>query len=282
MSSIFGRLSFDFDSSKFGEAEPLSNQSISYYETVGNQLKDWQYDDIVNSTASREQYFRNPISNVCLDIKVSANSLFEVSNGVYFTSNPSTGNLISSTASSLILEIDALRSHTDNVSGVSSSSMSTGIPSYDLMVAVGNEITRLLVNQEDIANTSGVLGSATSLFIEDDLTVYFSILENDVSLVNSSITIISTEDPENPGEFIDSLESNLSISQVTSVYNNVSSFYTFVNTRRTHDWQFFENSLNVLNDLSSVNRFTFVGNTQIYLINNYIGTEKLKNIIANT
>ena len=151
MSSIFERLSFDFDSSKFGEAEPLSNQAISYYETVGNQLKDWQYDDIVNSTASREQYFRNPISNVCLDIKVSANSLFQVSNGVYFTSNPSTGNLISSNASSLILEIDALRSHADNVSGVSSLSMSPGIPSYDLMVAVGNEITRLLVNEEDIA-----------------------------------------------------------------------------------------------------------------------------------
>ena len=276
MASIFERLSFNFDSSKFGDIELLGNTSIDYYNSISTNLKDWQYQDIINSTAGREQYFVNPVAQVCSDIKISANSLYLNSLNVSFENDETTGNLISPKSQ------DEFKSHTDNVSGVSTLSMSQGIPSYDLMVAVGNEITRLIVTEENIANTSGVFGSATSLFVGDDLDTYLTILQNDVDLVDSSIRLEEIVDPEDPNTTIQIEVSNLTIGQVASVYNNVSSLYTLINTRRTEDWQFFQNSLDILSDLANVTRFTYVGNTQISLINQYIGTEKLKTIIANT
>jgi hypothetical protein len=282
MASIFERLSFNFDSSKFGDIELLGNTSIDYYNSISTNLKDWQYQDIINSTAGREQYFVNPVSQVCSDIKISANSLYLNSLNVSFENDETTGNLISPKSQDVYIEIDEFKSHTDNVSGVSTLSMSQGIPSYDLMVAVGNEITRLIVTEENIANTSGVFGSATSLFVGDDLDTYLTILQNDVDLVDSSIRLEEIVDPEDPNTTIQIEVSNLTIGQVASVYNNVSSLYTLINTRRTEDWQFFQNSLDILSDLANVTRFTYVGNTQISLINQYIGTEKLKTIIANT
>jgi hypothetical protein len=277
--TIYNRLEFNFDKNKFGNAKDLPKQSIDYYKILDTNLKDWQYDDVSNDTVDITQYFKNPVANVSLSIQTSANLLFQSSNGVVFQNNETTGNLIPTTAQTLTIEMQQFKRHTDNVSGVSSEPMFPGIPSYDLIVAVGNEITRIVVNEDDITDTSGVLGSATSLFVGSDLNQYLTILTSDISLVNNSISVITTGDPENPETI---LVSNLTSQQVNSVYSNVSTLYTLVNGRRLHDWNFFENSLDVLMDVSMVTRFSSVGNLQKTLINEYIGTEKLKNIIANT
>lgn len=277
--TIYSRLQFSFDTNKFGDAKDLPKQSIDYYKALDTNLKEWQYNDVSNDTAGRTEYFRNPVSAVTINLTTKSNQLFGAANGVTFQNNVPTGNLIASTAQNLSIELPKFKSHTDNVSGVSSDPMYPGVPSYDMIVAVGNEITRIIVNEDDITDTSGVLGSATSLFIEPELNQYLTILTNDVSLVNNSISIV-VPDPENPSEI--SYVSNLTSQQITSVYNNVSSIYTLVNGRRLHDWNFFQKSLDVLTDVSMVNRFSAVGNLQKTLINDYIGTEKLKNIIANT
>lgn len=277
--TIYSRLEFNFDKNKFGDAKELPKQSIDYYKALSTNLKSWQYDDVSNDTAGRTEYFRNPVSAVTINLTTKSGQLFDAANGVTFQNNVPTGVLIATTADNLTIELPKFKSHTDNVSGVSSEPMSPGVPSYDMIVAVGNEITRVIVNEDDITDTSGVLGSATSLFIESELNQYLTILTNDITLVNNSISI-TVPDPENPSVF--EYVSNLTNQQITSVYNNVSSLYTLVNSRRLHDWNFFQNSLDVLTDVSMVNRFSAVGNLQKTLINDYIGTQKLKNIIANT
>lgn len=280
--TIYSRLDFNFDINKFGDAKELPKQSIDYYKSIPPNLKDWQYNDVANSSVSRTEYFRNPVGQISLDILVASNLLFQTSNGVSFENNTSTGELIPVVATNLQIEMNKFKSHTDNVSGVSSEPMYPDIPSYDMMVAVGNEITRIVVNEDNITNTSPILGSATSLFVENDLNQYLTILTNDESLVNNSIRIESVPDPENPNTTIEIYISNLTSQQVNSVYANTSSILSFVTDRRTHDWNFFKNSVDILNDVAMVTRFTNVGSIQKTLINDYIGTEKLKNIIANT
>lgn len=280
--SIYSRLGFSFDTNKFGDAKDLPKQSLDFYKSIDTNFKEWQYNDISNSTASRTEYFRNPVSTVSNNIKIASDAMFATANGVSFENNTSTGSLIPTTAQSLSIEITNFKRHTDNVSGVSSDPMYPGIPSYDMIVAVGNEITRIVVNEDNITDTSGLLGSATSLFIEPDLNQRLTILTNDIALVNNSIRVETAPDPLDPMLTISVKISNLTSQQVTSVYNNVSSTYTLVNTRRTHDWNFFQKSLDILTDVSMVTRFTSVGTVQKELINDYIGTEKLKNIIANT
>jgi hypothetical protein len=281
--TIYERLSLNFDTTKFGNVNVLGQKTIDYYNQFPDDLKDWQYDAIVNSDAGKQEYFQNPLSIVCDNLKVAVDELSIVSSGVDFENNPTTGNLIYSTAVTTSSEIIAFKSHTDNISGSSTESMSTAnVPSYDMVLSIGNEIQRMVTKKEEIANASPFLGSLTSLFIGDDLEEYLQKISSDKELVNNSIRIETSPDPEDPELTISTEISNLSSANVTSVYSNINSLYTLINTRRLEDWAYYVRSKDVLNDYFLVKRLDNVGTTQTNLISEYIGTEKLKNIIANT
>lgn len=286
-SSIYERLSLNFDTAKFGNVNVLGQTTINYFESVSDPLEEWQYNDVINSTSGNDQYFQNPLSDLCDDLKIAVDAMITTSNAVNFVNNPSTGNLIYSTSVTTSSEILAFKSHTNNISGVSTEAMAQDVPNYDMSISYGNEVLKYVISEDEgmnveTANASAALGSLTSLFIGDDLNEYLTIITNDVSLVNSSITITQVEDPENPGLFIDEKESNLTSVQVSSIYSNVSSFYTLINTRRTEDWAYFVRMRDTVLDIYRTKKFKYIGNTQKSLINQYIGTEKLKNIIANT
>jgi hypothetical protein len=281
--TIYERLNLNFDTTKFGNVNVLGQSTLDYFSLTLQPLKEWQYSDIVNANAGKDQYFRNPLAGICDDLKISLDQLSSVSNGVIFENNELTGNLISSTASSASIEILEFKSHTDNISGVSAESMSPNVPNYDMVMSFGNEILKYVVNENpEGANASAFLGSLTSLFIEDDLEEDYISISTDVDLVSNSIRIEIVEDPEDPNSTIEIAVSNLLSNQVTSVYSNVSSLNSLVSTRRTEDWSYFTRMKETVTDIYTVKRFDSIGNTQIQLFNQYIGTDKLKNILANT
>jgi hypothetical protein len=279
MPTIYERLGLNFDTDKFGEANVLGEKTLNYLKIQRDTLKDWQYDDIANGTAGNEQYFRNPIAVYCDLIKLTTENLVTNSTSVdyanSFPSSPEGGELINTISNNLIIAIDALKSHTDNISGLVSFMSSMEIPNYDMIISVGSEILRLTVQEDDIANASPMLGSMTSLFIAEDLENSTIILNTDSQLLANSISLIEGEE----GSII---TSSLTANQINSIVSNVNTAYALVNGSRLHDWNFYNNSRLVLQDMMRVNRFSFLGNTQTYLINNYIGTEKLKNSLANT
>jgi hypothetical protein len=285
--TIYERLALNFDTTKFGNVSILGQATIDYYRLSSLGIKDWQYDDIVNSTAGRGEYFQNPLSGVCDNLKIVVDNMIESSNTTLFENNPSTGNLIYSTAVSSSPEIVAFKSHTDNISGTYTETMSANIPNYDMAVTYGNEVLKMVISFDEgmnaeTANASTFLGSLTSLFIGDDLDDYLTILTTDAATVNNSIYYQTVEDPEDANLTINIKYSNLSSVVVSGIYDNVNSFYTLINTRRLEDWAYFTRLKDTMFDYYSVKRFDSIGNTQISLINQYIGTEKLKNIIANT
>jgi hypothetical protein len=279
MPTIYERLGLNFDTEKFGEANVLGEKTLNYLKYQRDTLKDWQYDDIANATAENSQYFKNPIATYCIAMKPLAQNLVTNSTSVdyanSFPSSPEDGELLNTISGNLVIAIDALKSHTDNISGLVPYMSNVEVPNYDMIISIGSEILRLTVQQDDIANASPMLGSMTSLFIASDLEANTIVLTTDSNTLANSISFI--EGPEGP-----LLSSNLSANQLSSMVNNVSIAYTLVNGRRQHDWNFYNNSRLVMQDLMRVNRFSVIGNTQTYLINNYIGTEKLKNSLANT
>ena len=278
MTTIYERLDLNFDTDKFGDVNVLDEKTIRYYTEFPNRLKDWQYADITGAPISRSDYFRNPVINVSSELRVTVNSMIQIANGVSYANSPNTGAQIYNTAVSTLPEVDAFITHTNNVSGVSAQSMSSaGIPSYDLALSVGNEMLRIVVSEEEILNASPFLGNFTSLFIEDDLRVLANNLVINVSELANSITIIYTE--ESP--YV-SYESNLSSSKINSIYSNITAAYDLVHDRRIEDWEFYQRSQQILNDYMMLTRFNNLGNTQRTLINDYIGTERLKNNLANT
>jgi hypothetical protein len=73
--------------------------------------------------------------------------------------------------------------------------------------------------------------------------------------------------------------------QSVNTYNIVNYIDTtrgIMNTRRTHDWNFFQNSIQITKDVAFISQFNNLGNTNKRLIDNVIGTEYLVNNLANT
>ena len=276
MTTIYERLDLNFDNAKFGEVNVLDEKTIRYYTEFPNTLKDWQYSDITSGTLSRTDYFRNPVVNVSSELRVTVNSMIQIANGVTYSNSPGVGELIYTTAVATLPQIDAFISHTNNVSGVSAQSMSTpDVPSYDLALSVGNEILRIVVSEEQVLNASPFLGNFTSLFIEEDLQALNGVIVINVSELANSITTVTIEEDL-------MYVSNLSSSRINVIYSNISTANNLVYGRRTEDWQFYQRSRQVLNDYMMLIRFNSIGNTQRTLISDYIGTDRLKNNLANT
>ena len=74
--------------------------------------------------------------------------------------------------------------------------------------------------------------------------------------------------------------SNLTSTEVSTIISHITTANTLVAGRREHDWNFYRQGLAVLDDYFKVEKLTRTGNTQNYLINNLIGTDRYKNNLS--
>jgi len=112
----------------------------------------------------------------------------------------------------------------------------------------------------------------TSLFVEDELLSNTTILINDLLTVNNSLRLGPPES---------NVYSNLTSTQVNTILSHVTTANTLVAGRREHDWNFYRQGLAVLDDYFKVEKLTRTGNTQNYLVNNLIGTDRYKNNLSD-
>lgn len=279
MSSIFGRLNFNFDETKFGDSIYLTDEAKNYLNTAPTELQTWQLNDIANGNIEMTDYYKNPVINVANQLKSYVQNLSNVLSTIEFYDNAvQSANLISGVAN-LIIEIESFKSHTNNVSGVTAAVSSTNelgtdalhFPDYDNAVNLGQQLL-LLVNESDgVQNSTPLLGSMTSLFIEDEIVSNTTILVSDVITVNNSLRLAGPES---------NIYSNLTSTQVNTILSHVTTANTLVAGRREHDWNFYRQGLIVLDDYFKVEKLTRVGNTQTYLVNNLIGTDRYKNNLS--
>jgi hypothetical protein len=111
----------------------------------------------------------------------------------------------------------------------------------------------------------------TSLFIGDELISNTTILVNDFLTVNNSLRLGA---PEN------NVYCNLTSTQVNTILSHVTTANTLIAGRREHDWNFYRQGLSILDDYFKVEKLTRTGNTQNYLVNNLIGTDRYKNNLS--
>jgi hypothetical protein len=70
--------------------------------------------------------------------------------------------------------------------------------------------------------------------------------------------------------------SNISNSKMNIMISDIQNLQTLMDTRRSGDWTFYQNSLSVMQDYQAVLQFSNIGATQNSLIT-LIGTPKLHN-----
>lgn len=271
MSSVYSTLNFNFDTSKFGSALYLSPQAEAYLNAAPLAIPDWQKNDMANGNINMTDYYMNPTANVCANLSSNANTMIaftpftDTANLFLYASVGA--NLLKANLNNLVIEINAFKLHTDNVSGVYTMTSNTDtIPSLDHATSIGNQLLRILSTTDDVANTVPLLGNMTSLFIANDIISYTTTMNSNMITLNNSVS----------GGI-----SNISNSAMNLIISDVQTMNNYIALRRTSDWAFYTRSIQILDDYNKVSKFDSMGNTQTYLVNNLIGTERLKNNLAN-
>jgi hypothetical protein len=265
MSTVYDRLAFNFDSNKFGTGNDLTAGQKMAISSQKN-IKQWQINDMANNTVSG--YFKNPHTDNLVTLTTLASNFISQTNtsSILYTFASLEANTLNTTANTLLLEISNFKDHTDRMSGVSSSSNKLTIPDYDIAMQVGRQILIITNQTDNIQNNSPILGNFTSLVIGSDITNSIVLLTNDYATLNSSITLNV---------------SSISGSTMNTIITNVQTAYNLLYNRRTGDTTFYTNSMNLLKDYQIVSQFNVLGVTSSYLIENYIGTTKLKTNLAS-
>jgi hypothetical protein len=278
---LYGRLQFNFDTSKFGDAINLSDGTKEFLNTQPIVLTDWQISDLANSNvASATTYYKNPVLNVSNSLKANVYNLYNTFISIEFydsaVASAQSANIIATTAN-LLIEIENFKSHTNNVSGVTVASDNTientdivvSYPDYDKLISLGKDLVMLLNATDDRQDATPVLASMTSLFVGSDIANNNTLIVSDEISVNNTLRTVSAN-----------IWSNITSSLANAIYANVLSANNLIGTRREHDWNFYREGLSLMNDYVTVTKLEDVGATQDYLIKNYIGTESYINKLS--
>ena len=279
MATLFSRLNYTFTDPN-SVISPLSDDVKRTLDGMPKMLESWQAEDL--ATSNTGGYFINPCANVTSNIWTTSNTLVSVANNVQgsgnltglwtqihttlsYISNSSTGN----TQAGDFLE------HTNRISGITSIAVSAdqgvaNLPHYETATQTGKALVSLIYQTDGISNNAPIMGNFTSLFVANDLIVIYNTLSTYANIVNNSIT--TTIDPMT---FLPINTSNLTYNVVNSLATTANSANSIFYERRVHDEQFFKNSSDLLIEYKKVRGIGNSGQAESYLIENFIGSDKL-------
>jgi hypothetical protein len=282
--AIFDRLNYNYTGNGVSE---LSDSNKAFMNTMPTLLEDWQITDIENDDV--DGYFRNPVSNVTQYLRNSCNTIYILLSGNAGSNiNPVTGSTgtIDTAFTSMITPAANTGSnnggffiaHTNRISGIISIEQSVidevdvaNVPHYETAMSTG-QLVLYITNQSDVvSNNAPIMGSFTSITIESELESYNVNVSSYYTTINNSLTITGT------GTELDPIvrSSNLSLTIVQNMANNIIELHDLFRERRVHDEEFFINSRKVTDDYQKVKTFSSLGATANTLLQNYIGSDKL-------
>jgi hypothetical protein len=274
MSSIFQQLGYNY-SPAANEIVEFDQKVVDNMNAMPELLSPWQYEDMRNNDTAITNYIVNPIAQ----ISTSINSTCITIQGV--CSNISVLSTISSTANTTYTASINFKNHADRIAGLVDINENTAeLPHYDTAMGVGKTIMYMVYQADGIQNNAPIMGSFTSLFIEDELTTKHSLIISYPTLISNSIYTNTYLDGE--GNTVTEITSNLTPTQINTIVANVGSIGTLMNTRRVHDENFFTNSNNILEKYKNLKKFKAPGASETSIIDDYIGTNRLKNNLVNT
>ena len=279
MATLFSRLNYTFTDPN-SVISPLSNNVKRTLDGMPKMLEPWQAEDL--ATSNTGGYFVNPCANITTNIWTTSNTLVSVANNVQGSGNltglwtqiHTTLSYISNSSTSNTQAGDFLE-HTNRISGITSIDVSAdqgvaNLPHYETATQTGKALVSLIYQTDGVSNNAPIMGNFTSLFVANDLIVIYNTMATYANIVNNSIT--TTIDPLT---FLPINTSNLTYNVVNSIATTANSANSIFYERRVHDEQFFKNSSDLLIDYKKVRGIGNSGQAESYLIENFIGSNKL-------
>lgn len=302
--NFFDKLGFSFDKAKFGDALTVGNMAQMYYEDNPIKLKSWEKDLVRTNDSSG--YYKNPTARHLNAISRSVTTIRNVSNQVIRANTPKwTGYgaygtrtqipgaqipankaksddlaLLITSSNNLLAAITLFKSHTDRLSGLAISDSDE--MDYEKAMSVGTQIANISNAVDGIQDFTPILGSFTSLFIEGDLVKY----SNEIDSFDGELGYtIKAEVWSNTNYYTINTGVNIGVLPFTptdcdNMIKKFDEVTNLLNMRREHDRNYYENCVQALEDYSQLSNFISVPcPPAIILLRDYIGTNKLKNLL---
>ena len=268
MSSIYNRLGYNFDTTKFGDDVDLAPGANNFLNNSSINLSQWQVDDIATSTATG--YYQNPYSSVLSNMTVVLTGMAANCNTSSITFNvaPTQANTLYSSIINALTAVSDFTTHTNYISGVERSANTVLYPDLNTALSIGRQVLSLTNKADQTQNNVPVLGNFTSLYIRDDVDSRSNAIIIDSRTLGNSLYV------EDGNTY-----SNISVSSINTIITDVNSLQTLLVTRRNGDINFYQNSLAIIRDYQTVLTFSSVGATQNSLLQ-IVGTTKLKTDLA--
>jgi len=166
--------------------------------------------------------------------------------------------------------------HTNRISGVVPITANTDAadkPHLEQAMQIGRALTYVIYQVDGREDNAPMLGSFTSILIANTINDYANVVVTYVNTVNSSITITT----ETVGEdVITTKVSNLSYAAVNSIAVAANTLNTLFLERRVHDENFYTKSNELVNEAKNIRRYENLGASEDNLVQNLIGSDKLK------
>jgi hypothetical protein len=300
MATLFDRTGFNFTDTS-GTIAVLPNTAIQQMNAAPALVSSqWMKDDLINNDITG--YYVNPIAPSCNTIWLSANTLINATSSV-----TGSGNLtalwttinadIKSIAGYNVTTGDAENppivtthvpgqivqfiNHTNRISGVVPITANTDAadkPHLEQAMQIGRALTYLMYQVDGREDNAPMLGSFTSILIANTINDYANVVVTYANTINNSITITT----ETVGEdVITTKVSNLSYAAVNSIAVVANTLNTLFLARRVHDENFYTKSNEIVSEARSIRRYSNLGVSEDSLVQNLIGTDKLKSRLAN-
>lgn len=299
MATLFDKTGFNFTDTT-GTITTLPNTAISQLNSAPSLLpSQWMVDDLVNDDA--KGYHVNPVAASCNTIWASSNTLINITSSLQGSGNLtalwSTINLdLKAIAGYNVTTGDAenppivttkytgqmeeFLAHTYRISGVvpiTANVDAAAKPHLEQAMQIGRALMYLVYQTDGREDNAPMLGSFTSILVANTINEYANIIVSYANTINASITIAT----ETVGEdVITTKTSNLSYATVNTIASTANSLITLVRDRRVHDENFYTNSNQLVNDAKSIRRYASLGASESSLVDNLVGSDKLKSRLA--
>ena len=277
---LFARLGYNFDDPN-ETIKVFSDETKAQLNAIPALLTSSSGKDL--ATSNTGGYYKNPVATAVQSISNSANlivSLVTTANGLQGSTGTIT-TLFANIANTILANTcQSYKLHTDRLSGVrnydddvsaNTSAIYTS-PYKDSAIGYGKSVMYLVNQTDGIVNTAPILGSFTSLFIGPQINANSSIISTYYNIINNSIVVTQNTD----GAYSNTVyTSNLSLSVVTTIDQQLANTNIFLGNRENHDKNYYANLKAVSKDYQELRKLQNLGESESTLIQDFIGTDKL-------
>jgi hypothetical protein len=262
---VYATLGYNF-SDPNGDVVRLSANTTDHLNSMPAFIESWQAKDIADNAVGG--YYQNPVAANTNIIITSANSIHVLANAVVGLET------IYTRANTLQLTANNFLEHTNRISGVTPFIGQDVInPYYDTAIGLGKTALYITNQTDGITNTSPILGSFTSILIGPQIGQNASQIQNYVILVQNSLnTEVVTVDEITTT----TTTSNLTLPQISGIETGLLNTNALLYDRQTGDVTYYTNLRSFVDNYNEVKKFSDMGETQTYLVDNFVGTDKIK------